>query len=381
VYEFRLGTSWSGAIFLASLRSPNLSLQGVKPSGAGGHTFIANTLSNNGEYGATPRSATVVLKNPPDGWTESDNDPCDYDGIGTHDNTEHTTYDGDDYLKCSHTAGVLTGTYKSPIYDLSSSDRYMVYCLADIVVTGTGTAWDDQIPLVTTGGDLLTDGAFDNWTADELDDWSESNCDAAEEVGGQTGSGVQVTTSAANGYIYEDVAVTAEKWYVLRGYYKNTAGDTAQFGIYDVSNSAWLSPLEFHELADEDSSWTAFSYLVYAPASCISMSIRLGGKVSGDIVFFDTCTLEQIDEANSTTWDDINIDTRTWTEIFTLTAGPSVSIKLLYGDASPPTGEVERMEILSTIVTGRYFQIEITITDPSTQINAMVNDFVLYYLQ
>jgi hypothetical protein len=80
-------------------------------------------------------------------------------------------------------------------------------------------------------------------------------------------------------------------------------------------------------------------------------------------------------------WDSINIDTRTWTEIFTLAAGPSVSMKLLYGDASPPTNEIERMEILSTIVTGQYFQIEITITDPSLEVNALVEEFDLYYLQ
>jgi hypothetical protein len=43
-----------------------MSLKGVKP---GSHTFWANTLGNNGLYGETPRSATVTLKDPPDGWT------------------------------------------------------------------------------------------------------------------------------------------------------------------------------------------------------------------------------------------------------------------------------------------------------------------------
>jgi hypothetical protein len=72
LYVFRLGTSWSGSIFLAALRSPNLSLVGVKP---GNHTFFANTLGNNGVYGATPRSQSVVLQDPPDAWTEDGSSP------------------------------------------------------------------------------------------------------------------------------------------------------------------------------------------------------------------------------------------------------------------------------------------------------------------
>ena len=230
LYEFRLGSSWTGAILLAALRSPNLSLSGVKPSGSGGHTFYCSTLSNNGTYGATPRSANVVIKDPPDGWTVQNTETCDYDGIGTHDNTEHTTYDSDDYLKCSHTGAVLTGTYTSPEYDRGASARYMVYCLADIVVTGAGTTWGDVIPA-------------------------------------------------------------------------------------------------------------------------------------------------------SNTWDSINITTRTWTEIFELSAGPQGTMKLKYGETSPPSNEVEKMEIVSAIVTGRYFQMEITITDPSSEVNALVNDFVLKFLQ
>jgi hypothetical protein len=66
VYEFRMGASWSGSVFLAAYASPNLSLTGVKP---GSHTFWCNTKSNNGYYGATPRSAGGTLSDPPDGWT------------------------------------------------------------------------------------------------------------------------------------------------------------------------------------------------------------------------------------------------------------------------------------------------------------------------
>lgn len=227
LYEFRLGSSWSGAIFLAALRSPNLSLVGVKP---GNHTFIANTLSTNKEYGDTPRSNTASLIDPPDGWTVQNTETCDYNGVGTHDNTEHLTYASDDYLKCSHTADVLVGTYTSPIYDRGASDRYMVYALADVVITGAGTTWDDQVP-------------------------------------------------------------------------------------------------------------------------------------------------------GSTTWDQINASTRRWIDIFELAAAPQVQMALLYGESSPPTNRVERQEILSAVVTGRYFQLEITITDPSAEVYALVENFTLKFCQ
>jgi len=75
LYEFRLGGSWSGSIFLAALRAPNLSLFGVKP---GSHTFIANTLGNNGIYGDTPQTSAVVLKDPPDGWAVQSTKTDDY---------------------------------------------------------------------------------------------------------------------------------------------------------------------------------------------------------------------------------------------------------------------------------------------------------------
>jgi hypothetical protein len=232
LYEFRLGDSWSGAIFLAALRSPNLSLYGVKP---GSHTFWASTLANNGEYGGTPVTASATLKDPPDGWTVQHTETEDYTGSpnpGTFDNTEQTTYDGESYLKCSHGGSPvsLTGTYTSEIYDLGSSGRYLVYLLADIAVTGTGTTWGDQVP----------------------------------------------------------------------------------------------SP---------------------------------------------------------TTWEDVNADTRTWSEIFELPEGPQVKMKLKYGDTTPPSNEVEKLEVLSAIVTARYYQFEIEIIDPSPEINALVQNYTAKWCQ
>lgn len=216
LYEFRLGPSWTGAIFLAALRNPNLSLYGVKP---GVHTFWIDTLSNNGQYGASPRSRTISLPDPPHGWSVQGSTMCDYSS-GTHDNTEQTTYSGESYLKCSHTDGVLTGRFISPVYDLGSSASRLIYIQAQIVVTGVGTSWEDVIP------------------------------------------------------------------------------GTSPWTVIDLSMP--------------------------------------------------------------------------WSEIFSLPAGPSVRMTLLYGAASPPETEVERMEILSTVVDARYIRVMVDIVDPSEGVNAMV---------
>lgn len=217
VYEFRLGSTWNTAIFMAALTRPNLSLYGVKP---GTHTFILNTKSNNGFYGSTPRSKTVSLPDPPHGWTVQGSTACDYSS-GTHDNTEQTTYSGDDYLKCSHTGGVLTGTYTTPVYDLGSSTDRLVYITMSVAIIGLGTTWDDVIP-----------------------------------------AGV--------------------------------------------------------------------------------------------------------------TWADIDIS-RPWYQIFELPSGAIIRISLFHGDTNPPTDESERMEILSTTITGQYIFATVEITDPSTEINALVS--------
>ena len=75
LYEFRLGASYVGGIFVAALRSPNMSISGAKP---GTFLFWVNTLSNNGLYGSTPRSAAATLADPPKGWTVNTTHTDDY---------------------------------------------------------------------------------------------------------------------------------------------------------------------------------------------------------------------------------------------------------------------------------------------------------------
>ena len=284
-------------------------------------------------------------------------------------------YDSDDALICSHGGGTLTGTYTSPVYDIGSSKTLLAYIDAEVVVTGVGNDWDTVLPLTYTGSELVTDGTFSNWTGDELDDWSESSCDASEDAGGQTGSCAKVTLSADDGYIYQNVSVTAGNTYNLTGYYKNDSGSRAQVGVYDVSNSAWIAG--GFRLQADSTSFTQFNRIFTAPTGCTSVQIRLGGQSNGDVVYFDTVSCKQIDESASATWDDAQADTRTWAQIFSTSEGAKVEMTLKYGDTNPPTNAVTKMEILTAVVTGRYFQTVTTITDPSDGVNAYVMKQVL----
>jgi len=150
LYEFRLGLSWDGGIFLAALSSPNLPLPGVKP---GNHTLFANTRGQNGLYGDTPVSAYVSLADPPDHWSVAATSFGDYSS-GTFNNTEVVSYSGENHLKCSHTAAELTGSYLSPVIDRGASGRYLAYILADALITGAGQTWADVVPGSTTWAQL-----------------------------------------------------------------------------------------------------------------------------------------------------------------------------------------------------------------------------------
>lgn len=63
-------------------------------------------------------------------------------------NMAPTLYSDEAHIKCGH-SGSLSGTYKSPIFNRGPVARYLLYVLADIVVIGTGTTWDDVIPSPT----------------------------------------------------------------------------------------------------------------------------------------------------------------------------------------------------------------------------------------
>jgi hypothetical protein len=103
--------------------------------------------------------------------------------------------------------------------------------------------------------------------------------------------------------------------------------------------------------------------------------------VLADIVVTGSGTTWDSQFPDPTTWEEGGATDRTWTEIFELSAGPKVEMTLKYGESSPPTNEIEKLEILSAVATGRYFQVVITITDPNDEIHALVENFTLKFCQ
>ena len=141
-------------------------------------------------------------------------------------------------------------------------------------------------------GNLITDGEFDNWTGGDLDSWTKDNAEDGEEVGdpGSGSSSAEVTASAANGGIYQGaITVVPGTKYRLMFMYKNTAGDTAQFRVYDETNGADITA--YSDLADS-TVWANFTtHYFTAPALCVAVRIYLAGKANGDVVYFDDVTL------------------------------------------------------------------------------------------
>ncbi len=121
-YETRIGSSWDGGIFLSYDKSCNIRLAGLHP---GTYTFWVAPRNNSGTYG-TAVSATATVFIPP-GFSSLDAWTWDFNGIGTFSNTEYALYGTDDALKCSHTSGVLTGTWTSPTRDLGAVEKVRVW--------------------------------------------------------------------------------------------------------------------------------------------------------------------------------------------------------------------------------------------------------------
>ena len=162
-YEVRWGLTWAEGIFVAFERYPSVRLLGVRP---GTHKFWMSPKDTSGNYSSTPVSADVKVFIPPGytvlatygSWT------WDYNGVGTHNNTEHTTRDfgdGDgtqDALKCSHTGGVLTGDYTTPKQDFTASEDVKIW--GDFITdfSSSDTTWGGVIPSpnVWTSIDITT---------------------------------------------------------------------------------------------------------------------------------------------------------------------------------------------------------------------------------
>ena len=135
-----------------------------------------------------------------------------------------------------------------------------------------------------------TNGDFEDWTGSDPDNWTKSaNAVTAEETtdpyAGDSSLKLTATGAASQSVRSDAIAVVADKQHYLELRYKNTNGDVAQYAIYDITNSAWITSAT--DLSNS-LTWSAKQSLSFTtPSGCVSIYIYLYAKSDGDIVWFD----------------------------------------------------------------------------------------------
>ena len=83
---------------------------------------------------------------------------------------------------------------------------------------------------------------------------------------------------------------------------------------------------------------------------------------------------------HTSTWESVDVKTKTWNDIFGISKAPKVNITIYYqetlGDWSSASS-IRNAEILSAIVNARYFKVKIEIEDPIPETYAQVENFNL----
>jgi len=209
-YELRLGETWSGGVFIGLYNSPYAQILSMRP---GQHKFWMAPKGNNGYYASTAVSAQVTVNLPP-GYSSSTSWAWNYDGIGVHDNTEYSTYNSTDALICSHTTGDLSGTWTSPIYDLSNSTAYLIYGDFRTIFTSTDKTFTSIFKYANDWnfGQILTDKPTfgDLWNtlgAGQLDStilWGETSDGLSQSAAYFDISAIEITGR----YVQVEVTIT-----------------------------------------------------------------------------------------------------------------------------------------------------------------------------
>ena len=148
-YELRIGDGWQGALLMGFYKAPMIRFSGVRP---GTFTWWLAPIDNRGQYANTKRSAQCTVRYPA-GYEDKNTWSWDFT-TGTHSNTEHATYNSQDALRCSHTGGVLTGTWTSPEYDLGSIKTVRVWGDFLTAFVASNQTWGGILPGGTTWADI-----------------------------------------------------------------------------------------------------------------------------------------------------------------------------------------------------------------------------------
>lgn len=332
------GSSFYSNTFIDNYQSPTGSNDSIRSGLANNQTIINNiyygcgSIETNGWYGGygLPRSNTETIASNVrftypstghdgyHGWrnytlcTTGGSEPADFTiaeynftgdltagsttiaNVSTFDNIQYYAIfqnqayiDNRCYIEDFNTsASTVTLTCSS-----SSGPAYNVKQTAEGVSLKAIRQGQANAPVQDLIGGTSTDkyGHFDNAT--DVNQWTASNASHEIEASGRYHTAVKITATDNSGKIYYTVTgLTASTNYALLFYYKNTAGDTAQYAIYDVSNSGDI--VAATDLANS-TSWSSWQKINFTtPAGCTSIRIDLIAKSNGDIVWFDSVALK-----------------------------------------------------------------------------------------
>ena len=367
VYEFRLGSSWTGGVFLASLRSPNLVFNLVKP---GTHTIFCNTLGTNNLYGASPVSVQVSLPDPPDDYTiittrlfnnlvtngdmELDSSWASVGTPAINERSSQQIHSGNFCRK--FTVDAAGEGIQSAVFTTVSGRNYGYSLFVWPVDTTTV-----QVKIRNgTNTAFVVDRAVTGLTQNE---WNEVVGSYTEGgVSGGVGAYIQIlspTGQASGTWYVDDVCV-------LEGNFTDNTSPILYGGdayikcshVGGVLSGSWLSPI-----IDLGAS---AKYLVYS---------------LNDIVIAGQGTTWKNQLPAPVKWSGVGAEIRKWRQIFELSSAPKVEMSINYGPDPSLVNSTSRLEILGCIITGRYYQFQIDIEDPQSQVFAYVEGPNLKFTQ
>ena len=373
VYEFRMGSSWTNAVFLASVRSPNYSLSGLKP---GVHTFWCNTYTTTGQYGATPVSATVTV---PSIGLAPDHSMADDFGF--------TRVIDDNFTNSlnSWTPGSGTLTQGATYVTFNPTSGGIVS--GAITKSGLSFSGDDAryvgIRVKQVAGDSFY-GSF-RWKRSGDGGWSSSR---------------SVSLHLGNDPHYPEPDGWATAWVDVVDLNSNWAGET----ITDIRFVLAMSGDDTFQI-----DWVVVSpdYAVKRTQYATDWVLQEveGAWLRGEGVNPSGNYLSRVLDINSnkvcTAWIDTELSvigagtqwgdrlptpmvwasvdpSKRWRDIFEYQGAPSVNVTVYSGDTNPPTAQATgQAELLTCTQTGRYWQVGVEITDPDLLTKAQMREYTL----
>jgi hypothetical protein len=376
-YEVRLGDVWDGAIFISFNKNCSLRLNGVRP---GTHTFWMAAKDNAGNYASTPVSATVKVFIPPGFTLLPTYGSWSWDfATGTHSNTEQTTYDSNDALKCSHTeAFTLTTSTPSDITIASN----------EVTRTSGADGWNAD----ANSTEFYSGGAYLKFQAISVDEHMMIGLNSDPSTGTSVGTLDYVFYLHQNGLIsirestspisLGGITYTVDT--ILEIVYDGTDIIYSVDGAVVRTVSSIGANLSFYMDSCLYSIDASFEVLAFRAEPILFGLYRTPTydlnaiedvRVFGDfLVAFESSSTTWAGVAPSgTTWNDLGAGL-TWMNIFNPEVAGKIEAILQYSEDGSNWSGIDFFEVVCAEVTARYIALIIKITDPTLDSNLYLKE-------